>query len=201
MIGIEVKAPEAPADLIEKLAKSAPKAVALAIQHCAAHTEGVVKDTITEELGGFGTLSASFNVVMLSSGDKISAGVMSPLPYAEIQDEGGPVRSSRPGKNGRPANLAFPPDRHMFKAGVRARDMFDSMRFIPAPDKPDITGYFVDKFSKSGPILWILMPEVEIPGTGYLETSLRKSQPEYPRIMQQTLEKLVKQAEASLGGE
>ena len=207
MIGFDVEGEKRMQSLLDELGANADKAVSVALLRCAQHAEGEIKRTAQKTFNpGTGNLMRSFTAQMLAKkGDTLSAGAVSNLVYAEIQNDGGTIRSSRgPGKN-----LAVPA-KGRFKPPAPWPSDFndDAFSFIPSK-KPGITGILVEKLAKGqtgkfgkglGRWMYTLMPEVTIKSTRYIERAKEKSSKEWPRVFNERLAELVDGAAKKAGG-
>ena len=200
MTGVEVEQPEAATVLIDQLSRKVPEAKALVAFRCAQHAERRIKEQVYQDFDpGTGNLARSFGVVALGTDmfGMASAGAVSDLVYAGIQNEGGWIfpRVMQ--------NLAVPAKNAGIKLGQWPRHFpKDSLQFIPSK-KPNITGVLVERLAKGSKarakLLYILMPKVKLKGKRYLEKASEAAQMAYPRITAERLAELVEEAERKAG--
>lgn len=186
MIGLEIQAPEAPAKLLKQLGRNANIAMSLALLRCAQRTESDVKETIRRVFEpGTGNLSRSFKPVMLeNTEEEITAGVVSDLVYAGIQNDGGTILPKTA------KNLAIPVSSNV-PLGKWPRDYpKDALEFVPAKNKgPNVSGYLLDAVSKKP--MFRLQRKSVIKPTNYLEYAERISSEHYQDIINTELEELL----------
>ena len=182
MIGFEIGGSKESKALLDALGANADKATAAALFRCAQHADGEIKRVAQRVFKpGTGNLMRSFTAQMLSrQGETMSAGALSPSIYAEIQNDGGDITSSRgPGKN-----LAIPAKgRFSLPAPWPSSFAKDAFAFIPSK-KPGITGILVERLAKGqtgdfgkglGRWMYTLMPSVTIKPKKYIEEAQEKS--------------------------
>lgn len=190
MIGLEVEGQKKTTALLRELGKNADEAISIALLRCAQHAEGEIKRTAQQVFNpGTGNLMRSFKAVMLAKkGDILSAGAVSDLIYAGIQNDGGTIVSSR----GQGKNLAIPDKDANIPLGKWPRDFpKDALSFIPSK-KPGITGVLVERLAKggAGKLMFILKPSVTLTGKKYIEAAQEDSSKEWPRVFNERLAEL-----------
>jgi hypothetical protein len=188
MIGFEVDGANKMADLLYELGANSDKAISIALLRCAQFAEGQIKRTIKKVFKpGTGNLMRSFKAQMLTeSGDVISAGAISDLVYAGIQDQGGIIYPKSVN------NLAVPTDDVPLGKWPRdyPKDAFD---FAPSLfGNPDRTGWLISKDTDE--VMFTLMKKVEITGEDYIADAKAISDPEYPRIINEELIELLEKS-------
>jgi hypothetical protein len=186
MIGFEVDGANKMADLLYELGANSNKAVSLALLRCAQHAEGEIKRTAQKTFKpGTGNLMRSFKAQMLQeTGDNLSAGAVSDLVYAGIQNEGGTIRSSRgPGKF-----LAIPLANRDIPLGKWPRDYPKGALHVGIAPIPYRLGLVL--MDANGRVMFNLARKVKLEATHYIETAQEASSKEWPRIFNERLAEL-----------
>jgi len=94
MIGVEVEVVNSPEAVLDSVADGINPAMARAALRAANYAGGAIAEVITERFsGGRGNLARSFLPAKFieRSGGQVSAGALSDLIYADIQDQGGDI--------------------------------------------------------------------------------------------------------------
>jgi hypothetical protein len=182
MIGLEVEGQKKTTALLRALGKNADEAISVALLRCAQHAEGEIKRTAQRVFKpGTGNLMRSFKAVMLAKeGDILSAGAVSDLVYAGIQNDGGEIVSSR----GPSKYLAYPVVE--LPVGQWARDTPGlHVGIAPPPSKLGLV--LMDASNK---VIFNLAKKVTITGKKYIESAQEDSSKEWPRIFNERLAEL-----------
>lgn len=133
-------------------------ALAGGVLDAAIYQEGILRRVVVRETrDGTGRLPRSFKARMLSGSGRVSAGVLSSLEYAAIQDVGGVIKPKTQ------KNLAIPLKR--LPAGKWPRDFGDQLTLIRSRK-----GNLILAKIRRGRIdpYFVLKPSVRIPGKQYL---------------------------------
>lgn len=192
MIGYKIFGQMKMHDLLYELGANADKAVSIALFRCAQHAEGEIKRTLQKTFKpGTGNLMRSFTAQMLSKkGSTLTAGAVSDLVYAEIQNDGGTIRSSR----GPSKFLAYPVVD--MPVGQWASDTPDlHVGIAPYPSKLGLV-----LMDSSNRVIFNLAKKVTIKPTKYLEKAQESSSKEWSRIFNERLAELADAAAQKAGG-
>ncbi len=179
-------------NMLKRLGRNAEAATTIALLTCAQHAEGQIKEEAQKTFEpGTGNLMRSFKAQMLSKkGSTLTAGAVSDLIYAGIQNDGDTIRSSR-GPN---KYLAIPMPGRDIPLGKWPRDYPKGALQIGIAPPPYRLGLVL--MDSTGQIMFNLAKKVEIKGKKYIEKAQEKSSKEWPRIFNEKLAELIEQSEA-----
>tara|TARA_Y100000593_G_scaffold86609_1_gene165651 strand:- start:2893 stop:3483 length:591 start_codon:yes stop_codon:yes gene_type:complete len=191
MIGFEVNNERKMHDLLYELGANADKAISIALLRCAQHAEGEIKRVAQKTFKpGTGNLMRSFKAQMLDKkGSTLSAGALSDLVYAGIQNEGGTIRSSR-GPN---KYLAIPMPNRDIPLGKWPRDYPRGALHVGIAPIPYRLGLVL--MDSTGQVMFNLAKEVKLKPKKYIEEAQEKSSKEWPRIFNERLAELADAAQ------
>lgn len=192
MIGFEVEGEKRMNNMLKRLGRNAESAATIALLACAQHAEGQIKEEAQKTFEpGTGNLMRSFKAQMLSKkGSTLTAGAVSDLVYAGIQNDGGTIRSSR-GPN---KYLAIPMPGRDIPLGKWPRDYPKGALHIGIAPIPYRLGLVL--MDSTGQVMFNLAKKVKLKPKKYIEKAQEKSSKEWPRIFNEKLAELIEQSEA-----
>lgn len=162
--------------------------MAKACLRAANHAGGIIAEEAISRMGGTSALARSFLPARMVSVDKkIGAGALSDLPYADIQNRGGTVYSSRPG-----GNLAVP---LTSKAkGMWPRDWGKGQLVAITSKAKNRLLVTVSSGKKITP-QYVLKESVSIHGSGYLDAATERAEPVAREILDEAIQETIDTAD------
>ena len=170
------------------MADGVARAVLRAGQEAAGELSEAVIDLLTKRPTG--SLARSFEVAFYA-GSTPRAEAVSRLPYAAIQDQGGPIRARRT------KYLAIPLDG--VPRGMRPREFGTPLAFVPSKRGG---GVLVEKLAngRKGRARFALKKQVTITGVGYVRVAVDRLEELLPELTDHQLGIVVRAAEDAANG-